>query len=47
VAGAGARRGVLVICGGYTAEATAFAKGKPLDLVDGEALLEMLLEVRR
>jgi hypothetical protein len=32
VAGAGARRGVLVTCGGYTAEATAFAKVKPLDL---------------
>lgn len=47
VAGERAERGVLVTCGGFTPEARDFALGKPLDLVDGPALLDLVREVRR
>jgi restriction system protein len=33
-----ASRGVLVSCGRFTRDAEAFAEGKPIDLVDGDAL---------
>jgi restriction system protein len=34
--------GVFVTCGRYTAEARAFAAGKPIRLIDGDGLLSML-----
>lgn len=46
VAAEGASRGVFVTCGGYTEDARAFAAGKPLDLLDGPALLELVREVQ-
>ena len=40
--------GVFVVCtGGFTAEAREFASGKPIKLVDGAALVEMMERVRR
>jgi restriction system protein len=36
----------IVCCGKFTREATAFASGKPVDLISGEALLLLLLEVQ-
>jgi restriction system protein len=47
VAGERANRGVVITCGAYTQDARAFAEGKPLDLVDGPALLELVREVQR
>lgn len=35
----GADRGILVATGGFTRDALEFAAGKPLELVDGEALV--------
>ena len=41
-------RGVFVVCSGtFTAEAVRFARGKPINLVDGDALMEMVARVRR
>lgn len=41
-------RGVFVVCSGtFTAEAVRFAKGKPIHLVDGDTLMEMVARVRR
>lgn len=41
-------REVFVVCSGtFTAEAVRFAKGKPINLVDGDALMEMVARVRR
>lgn len=41
-------REVFVVCSGtFTAEAVRFAKGKPIHLVDGDALMEMVARVRR
>ena len=40
-------REVFVVCSGtFTAEAVRFAKGKPINLVDGDALMEMVARVR-
>jgi restriction system protein len=47
VAGERADRGVFVTCGAYTQDAQAFAEGKPFDLVDGPALLELMREVQQ
>lgn len=47
VAAEGADRGVFVTCGEYTPDARAFADGKPLDLVDGPALLGLVRGVQR
>jgi len=41
-----ADKGVFVTCGKYTQDALAFAADKPLDLVDGPALLELVREVQ-
>ena len=38
----GAERGIFVTTGTYTADALAFARGKPLELVDGEALTKLV-----
>jgi len=41
-----ADRGIFITCGQYTKDALAFAADKPLDLVDGPALLELVREVQ-
>jgi len=41
VTGEGADRGILVATGGFTRDALEFAAGKPLQLVDGEALVKL------
>lgn len=41
-----AERGVFVTTGTYTADALAFARGKPLDLVDGAALAQLVQGLR-
>lgn len=41
-----ASRGAFITSGEYTQEARAFAEGKPLDLVDGSQLLELVREVQ-
>ena len=38
----GAKEAILVSCGEYTGEAHRFAHGKPIRLINGEALLEMV-----
>ena len=41
-------REVFVVCSGtFTADAARFAKGKPINLVDGDKLMEMVARVRR
>ena len=41
-------RGVFVVCSGtFTSDAVRFAKGKPIHLVDGDTLMEMVARVRR
>lgn len=41
-------REVFVVCSGtFTADAVRFAKGKPINLVDGDTLMEMVARVRR
>lgn len=41
-------REVFAVCSGtFTADAVRFAKGKPIHLVDGDALMEMVARVRR
>lgn len=47
VAAERASGGIFVTCGSYTQDGRAFAKGKPLDLVDGAALLELVRGVQR
>jgi restriction system protein len=42
-----ADRAVFVSSGAYTTEARTFAKGKPLQLIDGHALLELVREVQK
>ena len=42
-----ADRAVFVSSGAYTAEDQTFAKGKPLQLIDGHALLELVREVQK
>jgi restriction system protein len=41
-----ANRGILVCCGHFTRDALAFAKGKPLTLVDGPALAALVASVQ-
>ena len=36
----------IVCCGHFTREARAFAKGKPIDLIGGDQLLELVLDVQ-
>ncbi len=38
--------GIVVTCGDFTPDALAFARGKPLELVDGKALLELVRQVQ-
>jgi restriction system protein len=38
-------RGIFVTTGTYTPDALAFARGKPLELVDGEALARLVEDV--
>ena len=42
-----AKGGYLVTSGRFTAEATAFARGKPIELVDGPALHTLIRGVER
>ena len=40
--------GVFIVCSGtFTTEAVRFAKGKPIQLVDGDTLMEMIARVHR
>ena len=41
-----AARGVVVVCGRFTREDKAFAEGKPLELVDGPVLCNLVEAVR-
>jgi restriction system protein len=43
----GADEGIVVTYGDFTREARAFARGKPLELVGGEALARLLRDARR
>lgn len=47
VAAEGASKGVMVISGDYTRDAIDFARGKPLDLVDGTALVSLIGDVQQ
>jgi restriction system protein len=47
VAAAGATKGILVATGGYEAEAHEAVAGRPLELIDGPALLTLLSEHSR
>lgn len=40
----GASKGILVTTSGYGADAFTFAKGKPIELIDGSGLLHLLFE---
>lgn len=40
-------RGFFITSGSYTGEAMSFAKGKPLDLIDGPALLDLVRTVQK
>lgn len=40
-------QGVLVTCGQFTPDARAFARGKPLELVNGTALLALIGQVQK
>lgn len=42
----GAARAIVVTCGHFTREAAAFADGKPIDLIDGPALLQLVKDVQ-
>lgn len=41
-----AHRGVVATCGRYTKDAKAFAEGKPLDLLDGQALWRLVEQAK-
>lgn len=41
-----AGRGILVTCGRFTRDATEFAEGEPIDLVDGQALWRLVQDVQ-
>jgi restriction system protein len=43
----GASEGVVISSGIFTQEARTFARGKPLELIDGAGLLKMITEVQR
>jgi restriction system protein len=47
VAAERADSGVFITSGSYTAEARVFAKGKPLDLIDGSALRDLVRTVQK
>jgi len=47
VAGEGATGGVVISSGTFTQEARDFAKGKPLELLDGSELLGLIAEVQK
>ena len=47
MAAEGANSGSVVTCGTFTREAKLFAKGAPMDLVDGARLERMIMGVRR
>jgi len=47
VAAEGATGGILVSSGTFTQEARDFARGKPLDLIDGPELLNIIGEVQK
>jgi restriction system protein len=42
-----ADRGVMITTGSFTADALALARGKPIDLIDGNALAKLIKEVRK
>jgi restriction system protein len=41
-----AARGIVVACGRFTRDAQSFAEGKPLELIDGSALWELVKAVK-
>ena len=43
----GANRGIVVISGNYTRDAIEFARGKPVTLINGEGLLNLLSQVQK
>jgi len=47
VAAESASGGIVISSGSFTQEAKGFAKGKPLELLDGSALLNLIAEVRK
>jgi restriction system protein len=47
VAAEGASGGVIILSGKFTQEARDFAKGKPLELLDGSELLNLIAEVQK
>ena len=47
VAAAGATKGIMVATGGFEAEAREAVAGRPLELIDGPALLTLLAEHSR
>jgi restriction system protein len=47
MAAEGAHGGLVVTAGAYTKDALDFAKGKSIDLIDGQKLEKMVAEVRR
>lgn len=47
MAAEGAQGGLIVTAGTYTKDASVFAKGKSIDLIDGQKLEKMVAEVRR
>ena len=44
--GSSADRGILVTCGNFTKQAHSFAAGKPITLVDGPALTQLVHDVQ-
>lgn len=47
VSAEGASEGIVISSGIFTQEARAFARGKPLELIDGTGLLKMITEVQK
>ena len=47
VAAEGASGGVVISSGTFTQEAQAFARGKPLELIDGNELFKIITEVQK
>ncbi len=47
MAAEGANRGIIVTSGGYTPDAMDFARGNPLELIDGSRLVRLISDVRR
>lgn len=43
----GANRGIVVTSGGYTPDALDFARGNPLELIDGPRLVRLIGDVKR